>query len=150
MSELAEYVMKHTVRGACTCGRCMDAPEDPEDHQPNGHTVDLFFFQVALQGEPDPEELKQLILEHPGEFHTCDPLDGEEHSYMELGGWIGDQGLAMQFMGLGHLLGLWKVMQPKLLGALVPEGLQQQLAGQGMVTIMPMPQKTESHEVGDE
>jgi hypothetical protein len=37
-------------------------------------------------------------------------------SYTTLGGWIGDQGLAMAFMILGADLGLWDVVTPFSLG----------------------------------
>lgn len=136
MSKLGEYVMAHTERGACRCGHCCDAPENPEEHQPNGHTVDLFFFEVSKRGGPDPDQMRELVQEHEGVHNEVDLFDGGEHGYMELGGWIGDQGLAMQMMGLGALLGLWKVFQPRLLG--IPDDLAQTMAGQGMVVILPV------------
>ncbi len=132
---LADYVAKHTVRGACQCGKCCDAPDEPSERQPNGHTSDLFFFQVAKKGEPTVEELTALIREYRGGFIKLDPLDGEEHNYIELGGWIGDQGLAMQFMGLGELLGLWRVMTPNCLPGL-PQELKANMAGKGLVSIV--------------
>lgn len=130
-----DYVRQHTERGACRCGKC-DAPSDPESHQPdNPHTVSVFFFDVAKRGEPAAEELRELVANaHDGSFNTVDPLDGAEHGYMELGGWIGDQGLAMQFMALCELVGLGKVMQPGLLP--IPEPMQQQMAGAGMVSLV--------------
>ena len=71
-----------------------------------------------------------------GEFGDMDPFDGQEHSYIEVGGWIGDQGQALTLMGLGAVLGLWKVMTPKMLPGL-PDDLMQMMAGRGMVSIMP-------------
>lgn len=49
---LADYVMKYAQRGPCTCGRCADAPPEPEKHQPGGHTVDMMFFKVSVQEGP--------------------------------------------------------------------------------------------------
>lgn len=134
MSALMDYVINHTERGACLCGQCIDAPPDPENHQPQGHTVDLFFFEVAKRNNPSADTLRQLIKEHKGEFINVDPLDGNEHNYIELGAWIGDQGLAIELMGLGELLGLWRVFTPKKLPFL-PQELQQQMARSGMVTM---------------
>lgn len=137
MKTLSEYVRNHTARGACQCGQCIDGVSNPQEHQPTGHTSDLFFFKVAKHGEPDAKTLRELITKHHGEWGECNPLDGKEHNYMELGGWIGDQGLAMQFMGLGELLGLWRVMTPNALP--IPDELKQQMAGMGMISILPHP-----------
>ena len=133
---LRDYVQRHTQRGACTCGRCADAPENPSEKQPVGHTCDMFFFEVAAKGEPDAETLRKLLQGHTGVHCDCDPLDGSEHSYMEVGGWIGDQGAALQLMGLGVLLDLWNVLTPRMLPGL-PDSLMQMMAGQGMVSIVP-------------
>ena len=130
--KLAEYVMTHTERGACCCGRCVDAPDDPTAHQPDGHTADMHFFKVSLRDGPDADTLRELIASHQGE---CDPLDGKEHSYMELGGWLGDQGLALQFMGMGSLLGLWNLLTPATIMPGLPAELAGQMAGAGMVSI---------------
>ena len=110
MSALADFVLLHTERGACTCGKCFDAPPNPQELQPTGHTADVGFFKVALVGEPDVLTFKKLIHEHVGEFCDLNPLDGRAVNYITVGAWIGDQGLAMQFMGLGALLGLWTLI----------------------------------------
>ncbi len=135
MKELREFVMAHAERGTCRCGKCIDHPG--EDKQPEGHTADMVFFEVSTKDNPDADEMRRLIAESKqGDFCELDPFDGKEHSYMEVGGWIGDQGLALMFMGLGHVLGLWPLMTPKMLPGL-PDDLVQMMAGQGMVTIMP-------------
>jgi hypothetical protein len=124
---LADYVAEHAVRGACQCGRCFDAVADPQNHQPNGHTADLVFFKVA-QKDADAEEFKKLVaVEFP---HW---LDGNEHSYLETGWDIGDQGLAMMAMGLGSILGTWKLLSPAMLP--LPDDLKMQMAGAGYITI---------------
>lgn len=134
MSKLSDYVLAHTDRTACTCGNCLTS--GPETL--SGHTVDMFFFDVCAKGNPNADELKKLIAEHKGEWNDVNLFDGQEHNYMELGGWIGDQGLAMQFMGLGVILGLWQVGHPaNMLGMDRSHPLAQQLAGMGMVTLMP-------------
>jgi hypothetical protein len=136
VNKLALYVSEFAERGACTCGKCFDGPENPEAHQPTGpHTSDLFFFKVQATEGADAETLKALVKEHRGEFCEVDPFDGRGHDYMELGGWIGDQGLALMMMGLGEVLGLWKVSSPNTFGDLIPDDMKGQLAGMGMVTI---------------
>lgn len=131
---LPEYVNRFAQRGDCTCGKCCDAPENPE--QPTGHTADVYFFKVAAKEGASKDDLLGAIKNWKGEFCQCDPLDGEEHSYIELGAWIGSQDLALQMMGLGAALGLWGLMTPKSLPGL-PKELMDQMAGQGFLSIVP-------------
>ncbi len=134
LDALRKFVTDHSARGTCRCGRCIDHPG--EDQQPADHTVDLVFFEVAAKGDPIAVDFRRLIEEaSEGEFCELNPWDGGEHSYIQVGAWIGDQGLALMFMGLGSLLGLWSIMTPKMLG--LPDELVQEMAGKGMVTIMP-------------
>lgn len=136
--DLVEYVRKYTERGECHCGMCFDKGNKPE---PGGkevgevHAVDLMFFKVAKKDNPDIAEFKRLTKEHKGDFRDCDPFDGEEHGFMELGAWIGDQGLAMQYMGLGTLLGVFDLLTPRVMLKGLPEEMQMEIASQGMVTI---------------
>lgn len=134
MSALVKYVLEHTERNACTCGKCVVSGED---RIMSGHTIDLFFFDVSAKNSPDADTLKKLVAEHKGEFDDVNPYDGQEHSYIELGGWIGDQGIAMMFMGLSVALGLGQVMHPvNMLKLERNHPLAQQMAGMGMVAFM--------------
>lgn len=148
---LHEYVRNHTERSSCrcgSCGKCIDAPPGPERTVEIGkmlanHTVNMYFFDVSSRNNPTPEEFVALTQSHQGEFADVNPLDGKEHSYIELGGWIGDQGLAIQYMALGQLLGLWQTMTPAaILDVNDPEqkSLADQMAGMGMVSILPRPE----------
>ena len=137
--DLIEYVRKHTRRGECQCGLCIDKGNRLD---PKGHTADLIFFKVVAKDhsgkKPDGATLKKLAKSYRGTFAHCDPFDGKEHNFMELGAWIGDQGLAMQFMGLASLLGLCKLLTPKtVLGKLIEAdpNLSMTMAQQGMVAI---------------
>ena len=91
---------------------------------------------LAAHRKPDGDTLRRLISEHKGEYADCNPLDGAEHSYIELGGWIGDQGLAMMLMGLGSHLGLWSVMTPNNMMPGLDEETKKMVAGMGLVSIM--------------
>lgn len=127
---LAKYVQAHCVRGACQCGMCIDAPENPEEHQPEGHTADLVFFTVAAANEPDRDEFLDLVrAEHPNW------LDGKEHSYLEMGADIGDQGIALMTMGLGELLGAWELLTPNSIMPFLDDAIKMRMAGMGMITI---------------
>lgn len=133
---LVDYVRAFSDRGECKCGRCSDVGPDRE----LSHAVNVGFFEVCKtafeNNEPDAEVLRSKILAHNGYYADVDVFDGKEHGYMELGGWVGDQGDALRLMGLGKLLGLWELMTPKsMLGDLIPEELQMQMAQSGMVTI---------------
>lgn len=133
MSDLVKYVREHAISGTCRCGKCIDAGEDS---QPEGHTADLIFFQVANNGAT-AEELKSLIIDaESGEFCDVTVFDGAEHGFIELGAWLGDQGLALMLMGLGTVLGLWKLLTPKtVIGNTLPEETVMLMACNGLVTI---------------
>ena len=136
MSELIKYIVEHTIRGACMCGECIDAPINPEKCQPKGHTADVHFFKVALVNNPSKDGLLNLIKNHKGEFNDIDLFDGGEHNYLEIGGFIGDQGLALTLMGMGELLGIWKLMTPNSLMPLLSDDVKSQMAGMGMISII--------------
>lgn len=127
MNDLIDFVLSHTERGECKCGRCIDFGSQPD---PVGHTADLVFFKVAKRGTPSLEDFKRLTAAQDG----CNPFDGQEHNYIELGAWIGDQGLAMLYMGLGTLLGAFRLLTPKSVLGLDGD-LAMQMAGAGMVVV---------------
>lgn len=137
MKKLVDYVMEYAERGACQCGKCIDAPEKPDEHQPAGHTADMIFFKVAVKPGADAETLKNLVKENvDGEFENVDMFDGGEHGYMEVGGWIGDQGTALTLMGMGTVLGLWKLLTPvTMLKMKSDDPMCRQMAGMGMVAV---------------
>lgn len=126
--KLYEYVADKAIRGACTCGLCIDRVANPEDHQPEGHTVDMVFFKVAKKDDATKEDFLALVR---SEFPHW--LDGEEHNYIQMGAEIGDQGLAIMCIALGHLLGAWMALSPAALG--LPKDLQKIMAGSGMLTM---------------
>jgi len=126
---LIDYVSAYAERGACTCGKCYDAPENPKEKQPEGHTIDLTFFKVAAKGGDKDEFLSLVRTEHP------DWLDGKEHSYLQVGGDMGDQGIALMTIGLGHPLGAWKALSPETMMPSLPEDIKKRMAGAGMVSL---------------
>jgi len=129
LRELIDYVNQNAEKGACKCGRCFDAPEDPEAHQPDGHTTDMIFFKVSKIGG-DKEEFTELIKNQFPHW-----LDGKEHNYLEMGADIGDQGLAMAAMGLGKLLGVWELITPETMMIDADAPLALEMAGAGFLII---------------
>ena len=131
LDKLREYVQANAVRGACCCGRCIDALAQPEDHQPvDEHTVDLTFFKVAAAENANAETFRELVAKaFPSYF------DGAEHNYISVGGDVGDQGLALMLIGLGHVLGIWKALSPETMMPTLPSDMKQQLAERGMVAL---------------
>lgn len=127
---LAEYVRSKAIRGACTCGKCCDAPQNPKEKQPIGHTADVVFFQVANNGA------NKELFEKMAKTEFAHWFDMKEHNYIEIGGDMGDQGIALMTMGLGSILGIWQLMTPKMLP--LPDDLVQQMAERGMITIIAM------------
>lgn len=128
--DLIDYVVKYTERGPCQCKKCSDAVENPGSKQPEGHTADLTFFKVRKVNNPDAGEFKKLVEE---EFPHW--LDGKEHSYLETGGDIGDQGLALMAMGLGELLGVWGLMTPNSVVPFLDKEMRMKIAGAGYIAI---------------
>ena len=133
---LADYVSEFAVRGACTCGKCFDAPLNPEENQPNGHTIDLTFFKMAAKEGASAEYFLSLIKQ---EFPHW--LDGKEHNYLECGADIGGQGICLMTFGLGHLLDVWKCYCPETMMPFLPDDLKKQMAGMGMIAINSQPEK---------
>ena len=129
MNQLYNYVQEHTLRGACTCGKCFDAGENPDENQPTGHTVNLTFFKVAAP-TADKDTLKRIVEENYPAL-----LDGQEHNYLEIGGELGDQGMALMLIGLGGVVGLWQALSPDTLMPMMDEATKQRMAGLGMVTM---------------
>ena len=119
------------------CGKCIDAPKNPEQLQPEGHTAEMIFFKVAAGPKADKDTLKMLVESNKkGEFCDMDLFDGKEHNYMEIGAWIGDQGLALTLMGLGTILGLWKLLTPVTMLKFKPDDpMTVQMAGMGFLHI---------------
>lgn len=129
MTDLRDYVIKHSTRGACMCGKCVDGPPTPDLDQPAGHTVDVHFFKVALANKPDSDTFRTLVKEYI-------PEGASELSYITLGGQVGDQGFALQIMGMGDLLGVWDLLTPKKMIPGLDDETAGMMAGAGMVAIM--------------
>ncbi len=109
MNNLTDYIASHTERGECQCGLCID--KQPDRPAP-AHSVDTGFFWVSAKNNPTAEELNALLLaEYPG---TDRLKDGP--SYIEIGGVLGDQGLAIRLIGLGVLVKIWTSISPASLG----------------------------------
>lgn len=104
---------------------------EPED----GYT-DVAFMNVKAKPEANAEDLKQLlddVLPSLG----LNLFDHNEHSYIEIGGVVGDQGLALRLMGLGAELKLWQLLTPKTMLQIDNNSeMGQKMAGMGMVTIL--------------
>lgn len=141
MTKLIDFIKKNVERGPCMCGQCVDAPQNPEKYQPmSSHTADVQFFKVALRDQSVDkkqlrDELRDILGNHVGEFNDVNLLDGKEHSFIEIGGYVGDQGIALTLMGLGELIGLWGLMTPNKMLPSLPDDFKMQMAGQGMITI---------------
>lgn len=134
--KLIDYVNTFAIRGACTCGRCIDAPDKPKEHQPDGHTIDLTFFKVAAREGAKKEDFLHFVEQDFPHW-----LDGKEHNYLQCGGDIGDQGICLMAFGLGHLLGAWKCLCPETMMPSLPNDLKQAMAGRGMIAINSQPEK---------
>ena len=135
---LTDFVMANARHGACTCGKCIDSTHNPRSTaspevslRTNAHVVNLTFFEVSKNPTTDKDVfLKMVKAEHP------EWLDGRDHSYLEIGSTMGDQGLALMTIGLGHLLGVWKALSPDTVLPFLNKEKKLELAGAGMVSLM--------------
>jgi hypothetical protein len=109
MEELIEYIVEHTERGECRCGLCLD--KGPDRDAP-GHSVDVHFFWVSARNGPTRSEFEGLLSLYPDRNQL---RDGP--SYIAVGAALGSQDIALRFLGLGELVGSWKVITPESMGA---------------------------------
>lgn len=124
MTELIDYIARHSIRGECRCGKCVDSRPDPGTPP---HSADLIFFWVSAVNRPSAIELDRLLRIHYPDFQRF--RDGP--SYIEIGGILGDQGLALQLIGLGAVLGMWAVASPNIFGFAEEDAMT--LANQGFI-----------------
>lgn len=122
ITALRDYVLANTAKAEVGTG-----------------TSHIEFFDVNYSDAVDAPTLRELVENaHAGEFGTnFDLFDGTEKNYMQLGAWIGDQGIAMQLMALGAHLKLWQLLSPStMLPAETPAKVKEQMAGMGMISIV--------------
>lgn len=137
---LVDYILKNVQRGPCQCGMCAGTGDNIT--RVAGHTVDMVFFVISVSPEAKKEELVELLSKHDT-YYPVNLLDGNEHSYIEVGGFVNDQGTALMLMGLGKNLGLWELLTPyTVLGKDLKPAIAKQMAGQGYITIKADPQAT--------
>lgn len=125
LSELISYVREHTR----IVGK--------DDEGPAVH--DLHFIRVATdEAACDHDRFVELVDrccgERAGEFGAFDRerLEGGP-SYIEIGGWVGDQTMALRFMALGVAAEAWEIITPERLGIEGPDA--DRLAGGGFVMV---------------
>lgn len=94
-------------------------------------TVDAHFIMVGVH-RAKAEQRKAELIEILKTYPHPERLAGGP-SYIDVGAVVGDQGAALQLFGLGHVLGLWKVVTPATFGLTGAEA--DKLAGMGMVMI---------------
>ncbi len=117
--KLIKYTREHALR--------VSPDETPEEN-----TIDMIFFQVGADVSSDKTTFLELVKEECPHW-----LDGEEHNYLQTGGDMGDQGIALLTMALGGLLGVWQVLTPaNMFGDTVPKELLEQMTGMGMISIL--------------
>lgn len=127
MNKLYDYVIGHVEKTTCQCGRCECESKGNEELK---DSVNLTFFKVKTINEPTYEEFKKLIEDSFPHW-----LDGQEHSYIEVGADVNDQGIGLMIIGLGHLLGFWQALSPDTMMPTMPDDLKMNLAEQGFVAL---------------
>ena len=106
--------------------------------------IDVVFMTIGINMEEATackDEFVALISEH-AEILATGP------SYITLGGLIGSQDAALQFIALGVALDLWKVLTPKLAGVTDPVKMRE-MAGGGFLMMSPYPSNPETNMMMD-
>ena len=142
MTDLVEYVVLSTEvyrKGEVVTMSGQVVTIDAFPAQPaTRHTVDCHFVTVGFTEHAPSwshQQFSDAILACPrGEFRDM-PLERWQGgpSYIEIGGWIGDQTLALRLMALGQEHDLWDVITPALFGITGAEA--DVLAGNGLVLV---------------
>jgi hypothetical protein len=71
-------------------------------------------YFVSPVNRPRREEFLKSVRLHIEKHAGCDPLDGQVHTIEEVTRWIGIRELALRFIGLGVILGVFQLEQPWL------------------------------------
>jgi len=95
VQDIAGYVFDHTSRDAGRWHRLAAAERGP--------------LLVSAVHAPREAEFLRLIRLHREKSPGCNPLDGREHSIGEIGRWLGIKALAVRFVGLGVILGVFEL-----------------------------------------
>ncbi|MDU8350741.1 hypothetical protein RYA05_02415 [Pseudomonas syringae pv. actinidiae] len=96
---------------------------------------DLAFFHVRAGSGANASDFRAL-LDDEAASRGLNLFDHDEHSFIQIGAVLGDQGFALRVMGLGASLGMWQLLTPKSVLGIdnrSPDGAQ--IAGMGMVTV---------------
>jgi hypothetical protein len=82
--------------------------------RPDMTSVDMVFIDIAVD-ETKAKKHRDEIVSILNEYPDMERLKGGP-SYIELGATVGDQGLALQLMAVGSVLGLWDIISGKTMG----------------------------------
>jgi hypothetical protein len=122
-------VVKHEKVGALDV-TTFDAMPSEADLVDNLKVIDMILLKVGV----DPVRAAAVKDEFVGLIEPLRPMLESGPSYIAIGGELGDQGAAFQFMALGEVLGLWKVVTPRTLG-MADDAAAKNAAGIGYVMI---------------
>lgn len=108
-------------------------------------SADLVFFKVEIKEDTSAETLSNLIDTYTELNYDLFLESNKKYNYITLGAWLGDQGLALKFIGMCSLLKLGNLLTPyTVFSDLMTKDGASQLAGQGLVSIIFKP--TESNQ----
>jgi hypothetical protein len=97
MENIAGYVYDHT-----TCN-------EQRWHKLDAGQRGPYFVSATYQ--PGRDRFLELIHLHGEQRPDCDPLDDHEHGFAEITRWIGIRELAIRFIGLGVMLGVFELVR---------------------------------------
>jgi len=112
MPHLIEYVLKHTRIGICMCRTCAQ-PNVAYRINPK-HTIDMLYFDVAVNPQLNLQQAGKWLkvaAQHSKGFHRdLNVFDGNTHTYVEIGAWLGTEELGLRFMALASACDLLKIL----------------------------------------
>lgn len=98
--------------------------------------IDTHFYVVGVNTQK-ANEYRDEIIQIMRDYPTLDRLV-QGPSYIEVGGEMGDQGIAMTTFAVLEAIGLADIMTPAKLGMTGPQA--DEMAGRGFVMLIPKPE----------
>jgi hypothetical protein len=99
VENIGGYVFDHTTRNASRWNTLQADERGP--------------FFVSTLNAPRKDEFLRYVRQHMEKSPGCNPLDGREHMIGEIARWIGVRALAVRFVSLGVLLGVFELASPR-------------------------------------
>ena len=98
MDNIEGFLLDHAVLSEGRWHRCPEGSRGP--------------YFVSARCAPQNSRFLELIRRKVKDSPGCNPLDGREHSIVEIARWMAGEYFALQFVGMGVMLGIFELSGP--------------------------------------